>query len=107
MHGLSINKLTKILFDGGMNAYIWFVVQTEFAKEMNYQSKRSEDYFFFELQNEDVEQRMNRLERLNELELKFLCIFADSNSLYDIHVKYNLPRRYCEDLLKQIKNKLK
>lgn len=105
MHSLSVNKLTKILYDGGMKAYLWFVVQTEFAKEIGAVSNNNE-LMLYNLTDE-IEEKTDKFFTLDDVELKFICILAQNNSLYELSTKYGLPRRYCNNMLNKIKQKLK
>lgn len=109
MYNLNKNKLLKILYDGAMKAYIFFVCKYHF-KEHNrkdYQNRnRSVTTYDIEVPIDDVDIFSEKFSLLSDDELKFICILAECNSLYDVHLKYGLPRRYCDKMLLTIKHKL-
>jgi hypothetical protein len=107
MYRMPLNKLLKILYDGGMKPYLWFVVETEVAKELNQNNRKYDGLINFADNTEQNESNIDRLDRLNEDELKFLCLLAESSSLFNVHKKYKIPRRYCDEMYNKIKLKLK
>lgn len=100
MYDLSINKLTKILYDGGFEAYIYFVCRSEVNKYKRHIKK------YVDLLPE-ISTNSNLFEKfytLNDEDIKFICILATSDTKGELYDK--LPRRYCDNMINKLKEKL-
>lgn len=103
-------KLMDMIYKGKLEAFIYITIRNH-VEDLRRASKRrmNAEYDSLEYGNEIdyTDELQNKLNLLNEEEIKFISIFVTVKTQAEMRDKLNLSGRYIEEMKKQINEKIK